>query len=509
MLLTKVTGQDFANIIRIGNSVDISGTKISIDLDAEYPCYQAIADNIAPVAKQRFDSWLFSTHKSIKNFEQHLYKNQSNSMLKHNFLVRDDKDKLIIYRRKSKDSNELTYVSNTKSYGWLDAMLHDVEMIAKDANFYGKSAYQAKKELKMAVIDQTYERITEPIAQISNNPQEYCYAYIPLDRLCTDNRNIKTPAWDNFVFQFEHQEEQELFMAYVYSIFKSDNFGRQICWLQGQGLSGKSTIARTIYNVMKSFDDKLAQAKENRINLSQFSYSQLDQSRLVVLTETKDRGLLQDAQTLQLTGNDVALINQKWKETFSKQIYSKLIVCSNLSPIVNLYAKHEMTRLLYLKLNDELCNQREAYWSNTYPDLNWKNELRKEFWGFMYKCKEHYFNRIKPDDNFDIPDIITAKVKANCVDEISASVEMFFKSGIKLKNNSKLSLVQIFDKYCHFMSVRNINHAMKNAISNYIKGNKLPYKECVVNGVELKYIEGYAFVEKTPTYKSLTLEMIK
>lgn len=504
----KASAEDFMNITRIGNSVNICNKKISIDISDINPCYVAITSNMAPTTKERFDSWIMSKHGSIKGFENYLYKNQSKAYVKHNFLVHEDGLKLTIYRRKNDYSNELAYVTNSKSSRWLDDMLHDVKIIAKDITFISKPSNQAKKDLELAVYDQTYERITQPIMQISNNKDKYCYAYVPLDELCEKNKFQETPAWDNFLHQFEHVEERELFMAFIYSIFKDNNKGRQILWLHGQGLSGKSTVARVIYHVMKSFNEDMAQSKENRLNLNSFSYELLERSRLVVISDTKDRGLLHDTQTLQLTGNDVAVINKKFQASVTKQIYSKLIVCSNYAPYINMYAKHEVTRLLYLKLNDELCNERYQHWSRNYSDINWEEKLAEEFWSFMFKCKEFYFKYVKPDNNFTVPECIMNKIKSNCSNNVAKAAALFFEHCVVVQEDSKLSIDKVFSKFRDFMSAKTVSVPMKANIVSYIKGNGLNYKEQVHNGIELKYLSGYAFKEDMQTYDSLTLGMM-
>ena len=227
----------------------------------------------------------------------------------------------------------------------------------------------------------------KPVLKISNSPKEYCLAYIKLPIYA--KHASPTPTWDNFLSQFT-EYNRPLFKAWVYSVFKADDFGRQILWIEGPGYTWKSTISSVIGEILAEYNSVLFNSltifdPKQRINLSAF-----DTCRFAVLSNGLDPHLLQREEILLLTGNDYTQVRKLYENPENKKLFAKILVNSNISPIYNDKIAHEDTRIIHLKMEEGNIKQAAEEWKKF--DGNITNRLKKEFKGFLAAAAIEYRN---------------------------------------------------------------------------------------------------------------------
>jgi hypothetical protein len=120
-------------------------------------------------------------------------------------------------------------------------------------------------------------------------------------------------------------------------------------WLQDQGYTGKSSMIRAISRFMGT-RSVAAIGKDSMHN--QFGYSTVYGRRLAVFGDNKNPKLLHDSKIHSILGGDIVPIERKNIATFSAPIHAKLLIGANTPPEVDLGARSEVTRILYIPLQE-------------------------------------------------------------------------------------------------------------------------------------------------------------
>lgn len=225
------------------------------------------------------------------------------------------------------------------------------------------------------------------IKQISNDPDTFCLAYFPLHHLIKNNN--KTPAWDLFLSQFDKDHDRKLFRAWIFGIFVENDFNRQILWVEGEGYTGKSTVASAIGEILANYNYHLfnsikIDSDNNKINLANF-----DKCRFAVFSNLSIKSnLLHREEILLLTGNDYTTIKKLYHDPENKKLFSKIMINSNFSPIYNDKIIHEATRMIHLKMNPDNVKLAKTQWGE--HKLSFNERLKNEFEDFMGKACNDY-----------------------------------------------------------------------------------------------------------------------
>lgn len=232
------------------------------------------------------------------------------------------------------------------------------------------------------------------IKQISNYFDTYCLAYFPIDHLVKNNK--ETPAWDLFLSQFDNENDRKLFRAWTFGIFVENDFNRQILWVEGEGYTGKSTVASTIGEILAKYNQCLFNSiridtETNKINLVNF-----DKCRFVVFSNAiLNSNLLHREEILLLTGNDYTTVKKLYHDPENKKLFSKIMINSNFSPIYNAKITHESTRMIHLRMNPINVKYAKTQWRE--HKLSFNSRLKKEFEDFMRKARIDYKELMQPN----------------------------------------------------------------------------------------------------------------
>jgi len=208
------------------------------------------------------------------------------------------------------------------------------------------------------------------------------------------------PNWDFFLKRFT-EPEQKAFMAFIYSIFDSENTGRQCLYICDRGFTGKSVITNVIAEYLGQ--DLVASIQKNSLD-NNFGLAKVWDKRLVVIDDNKNKNIIRSEKIHMLLGQGLADVEYKRRDAFMAKLQSKLIICGNTYPSINPYATHELTRLILVEpqLNEEILKQiakKDAdgnviYDSRGKPvyqgDSEFPKKLKQEFPQFLYKCKAQY-----------------------------------------------------------------------------------------------------------------------
>jgi len=355
-------------------------------------------ETFSPVKKKKWTSYVMDKFKSIDNFnklcEEH----------KRIAIFRDDINKICFYKESPKFNllvsnddmlNRKVYVKpnyDNKQVRLL-CTLNDTDAKKKIFNYIKLSLNLeclrgVKSEIKI------YEAFMEEISLgyhcdyinpvvVSNNPNTYCLSYVDLNFQNTQ----PTPAWDNFVNQFETVEMKSKFMKWIYSIFVENDFDRRVLWIEGMAQTLKTTTVNIIAGQLQSYNHNLVGALPKIED--KFSLAGIHNARLVIYSDANDTNFFKRKDVLNLTGNDIVYYEEKNKNQEAKKLYAKIIVTSNYPPCINKKNSFETSRLLHIKINDNKAKKASKSITNI-PFMEYKKMLKDELISFLAKCKQLY-----------------------------------------------------------------------------------------------------------------------
>lgn len=143
-------------------------------------------------------------------------------------------------------------------------------------------------------------------------------------------------------------DEGDVFKAFIWSIFDARNHGRQILYLYDDGYSGKSAVMKAI---QEALGKRLCAAVQKDSLSNQFAFSKVWDKRLITVGDNKNTHLHQSEKMKMLTGNDMADVERKNRDSFSWTMNAKVMVSSNTPLEVNLRERNERTRVLPIRIN--------------------------------------------------------------------------------------------------------------------------------------------------------------
>lgn len=251
----------------------------------------------------------------------------------------------------------------------------------------------------------------EEIPAISNTPAELTFRYYDLKSI-PDSGDC--PYWDSWMETIP-DDMKTVFMAWVYSIFVAKNKARQALWLYSRGWSGKTQAINAIIDYLGS---QSAMSLADSAIQDQFQAS-LVGKRLVVFDDCKNPNILRSGLIGKLLGESSTSVEEKFQRRFAVKMFAKVLVASNVVPSVDIGAKNETSRLLYVpqilpseevlkRYNkvDENGNLLENDDGDYIPtgDLSLYGNLLKEMPAFLARCRIAYGDKdVVPNDCMFVP----------------------------------------------------------------------------------------------------------
>ncbi|MFN8770893.1 MAG: hypothetical protein ACK5WP_08530 [Neisseriaceae bacterium] len=509
------------SIYQIGNMLVHNGKNILLDNKTAYEVLQSYLNNREVELLNRYINEQFDG--DIDKYNEQLITAGRDKLTGYDFVVVSKEHGLDIYVKTNANTrvnksvntrvnmnvvtNELKYLTSTVEERHLQKLYNYMLYVANNQNIAHMPEKVAKKYLQDLIRSKSFHINVANIVSISNSTHEYCFSYIPLEQIRQLNKNNPTEAWDNFLLQFNLEVERELFMAFVYSIFKADNFGRQILWLQGVGLSGKSTVVNVIADELKRYGEHLVRTIAGRFNFDKYGFDGLDQARLSIVSDTKERALLSRPEILQITGNDYVHVQGKFKQAKPIKVFNKVIAVSNVSPFVSINKLHETSRMLYLRLDTELCKQRFNLW---YEKLNnnWKEQLHSEFNSFLSNCAEYYYKYLDTDGSFKIPQILWDKLEENSISSYRNVVKAFVDNCLEYSEGRRISLKSAQEKLKKFIGLKTITSVLAMELYQTLETEGYQIETLHNKSVKIMAIINCQFKNEDLTFEQLQKQLL-
>lgn len=342
----------------------------------------------------------------------------------------------------------------------------------------------------------------------SNDFSEPALYHIDLESLTQPGPH---PTWDKYFKRFR-PDEARVIRAFVWSIFKADNTGRQMLYIYDpDGFSGKSVFEKAIAS---GLGETLVAALQKDSLSNQFSMSKVWNKRLVVIDDNKNPYLILSEKMHMILGSGLADVESKGKNSFMYKMQCKVIASGNCRLQIDPSANHERTRVIVVEphITDEMlkefavCDKNGNLKRNKYGrvqligDSNFETNLIKEFPALLADCKEDYEDLCPnnssiiiseemedsleslSDDSFDILDELIDEKFVFDKDEYITVKE--FSSGID-------ELYNDLHSYLPKKAVENIER--NDIIQHMMKRHKILKKPVRVDGVVTKCYVGVQF----------------
>ena len=217
----------------------------------------------------------------------------------------------------------------------------------------GKSIdiYQALVNQIFSLKDQTNTIDTTTIKSYSLSSKEISFHKL-------NDIKISRGKEDSFVTKWLRnrltEDEIDVLKAWIWGVFDARNKGRQLLYLYDpEGHAGKTTFLQAVFKPLMEQDLVYSVAKTDNSLGGRFdAYSYYDK-RLLIWGDCKNQNFIKTSSIHALTGGDSIPVEGKGLRGFSYKPNIKLIVGSNIMPMIDRSARHETTRIILLnwKLN--------------------------------------------------------------------------------------------------------------------------------------------------------------
>lgn len=245
----------------------------------------------------------------------------------------------------------------------------------------------------------------------TNDPTQASLNYFDISTVET-TQVINTPAWDEVLSKFS-EEEQPIFMAFIFSIFYAKNIGKQVLFMVDNGNTGKTTLLNALNRILGS---SLVQPMQKDSFSNQFATAKYWNKRLITYGDCKNTKIIHTEKIHNAAGNEFVEVEEKGEKSFRAKLHLKIIICMNDNPEIG-GAAHEQTRAIVLhpRLTHQLLeklgqkddkgkiernNKGEAI---IIGDGSFEDRLVNEFWPFLKKCRPHYETLCPNDGNIILP----------------------------------------------------------------------------------------------------------
>ena len=269
------------------------------------------------------------------------------------------------------------------------------------------------------------------------------------------------PAWDGWMLSFPEWARKP-FRAWIASVLDPENKGRQALWMQDQGYSGKSTVQR----VLARFMGKHAVGSISHGSLgNQFGYASIYGKRLVIYGDNKNPKLLHTEKIHSMLGGDIVTIERKNVAPFTAPIHCKLWINANGTPEVDLGARSEVTRLLYIPLQDppeetlrQFCMldasgniKRQKDGTPVYIGGSLEEKLWPELPHFLHTCQQDYLELCPNRKDIALSEEMWEALQSRCPSPEHIGVERFVGEELEIGEDFSVKpgdLQEVFSQWC-------------------------------------------------------------
>lgn len=248
------------------------------------------------------------------------------------------------------------------------------------------------------------ESMQAPVPIVYSNDRSIpAMRYLDLETIC---RPGECPTWDGYMRRYRN-DHGEAFMAFIFSLFDSENMSRQALSIVDNGYTAKSFVMYCLFTYLGT---GICAALQKGSLDNQFAMSKVWDKRLVVFSDNKNKNILRTEKMHMITSGDFVEVEMKGKNSFPYKLQCKVIICGNTPLEINPDATHETSRLIQIttRMTDdmlkEFCMLDEHGELVRRPDgrpipkgdPGFKDRLVAEFPQFLWKCREVY-SRLCPN----------------------------------------------------------------------------------------------------------------
>ncbi len=229
-----------------------------------------------------------------------------------------------------------------------------------------------------------FVHIAKEPAPISWDPEELAYLHLNPGLIRSRGRFDEAPprAWSEFLDRIEDDEQRGIFCSFIWSIFDPQDKGRQVLWVSGAGMDGKSKVFETISSFLGPVAATITSFREE----DRFSkISAVAGKRLILDADCRHPSILNGEFAHKVTGGDMMSLEIKYGGVVSVKPQAKMVFLSNYDPQIS-PTNNERSRLLYVRVTTPHSLTGEQ-------DFEWPKQLAKSFWPFLRYCRRVYMGK--------------------------------------------------------------------------------------------------------------------
>jgi hypothetical protein len=244
---------------------------------------------------------------------------------------------------------------------------------------YSVPDYILINALKKAVANKV--NFISDIRKISNIVSVPTHLYIDLNLPKACEKHIE--AWIIFMSQFSTEKMRIQFMSWIYGLFYDKDNDRRILWIQGDNDTGKSSVSNALTKFIMNINKH--SVKDLADNKDLFKLDNFDKCRLLIIADLKNPNIFENQLIYNITGGDYQGIREPREAPRLVQIMSKILVTSNIAPNVNKHKGDQVSRMLYINMNQTNILAVKDKINDTY-----RQRLENQLPMFISYCKEFY-----------------------------------------------------------------------------------------------------------------------
>jgi hypothetical protein len=229
-----------------------------------------------------------------------------------------------------------------------------------------------------------FVHITKEPAPISWDPEELAYLHLDPSLIRSRGKLDEAPprVWSEFLDRIEDDEQRDIFCSFIWSIFDPEDKGRQVLWVSGAGMDGKSKVFETISSFLGPVAASITGFREE----DRFSkISAVAGKRLILDADCRHPSILNGEFAHKVTGGDMMSLEIKYGGVVSVKPQAKMVFLSNYDPQIS-PTNNERSRLLYVRVTTPHSLTGEQ-------DFEWPKKLARSFWAFLRYCRRVYMGK--------------------------------------------------------------------------------------------------------------------
>jgi hypothetical protein len=232
----------------------------------------------------------------------------------------------------------------------------------------------------------------------------------------------ETPNLDSLFARMSHPREV---MAWIGKLFDdTDCKGRQLLWGVSAGNAGQSTLWNAILSLISPVTSALGEVS----HVNQFTTAKYAEKRVAMMSDCKNRYMHNSRTVKNLTGGDTVDVENKNEKSHAEAIWCRVLIHSNVYPVVDLSDRSQTTRMLIYEL--------KSLDTDT-PDPTMDEKFRREMGHFIWKCIRVEKNLCRGGINIPIPPSMYEIFLRACVTPGERYLRAFIRKNIKYHPKSR------------------------------------------------------------------------